>query len=142
VVTPPPQPEPSGPSAADIAKAEAAKLANTPRIVNVVCEFGLKEAKFTFAGGGKTLFQDSEKGKKKKSGFLGLKGNYEGSFNHTLTVPPGVTTISVHVESKDGSTDLTNTAHMPTAAGFVPTLSVAVDNDHLTLTWKGGPGGI
>ncbi len=134
VVTPQPKPEPAAPSPADIAKAEAAKLASAPRIINVVCNFTMKEAKFTFVGGGKTLYQENEKGKKKKSGFLRLKGNYEGSFSHTLTVPAGVTAISVHVESKDGSLDVTNTTKMPSVGGFVPTLSLQVDNDHLTLT--------
>ncbi len=142
VIAPQPAPGPTGPSPAEIAKEEAAKLASAPRIINVVCNFGLKEATITFCGGGKTLYKGTEKGKKKKSGFLGLKGNYEGSFNHTLTVPPGVAVISVHVESKDGSMDVTNTTKLPAAGGFVPTLSVQVDDDHLTLVWKGAAGAL
>jgi serine/threonine protein kinase len=139
---PPPQPVPAGPSPAEVAREEAAKLASTPRIINVVCSFGLKEATFTFTGGGKTLYQGTEKGKKKKAGFLGLKGNYEGAFNHTLTVPAGVAMIAVHVESKDGSMDVTNTTKLPAAGGFVPTLSVQVEDDHLTLNWKGAAGAL
>jgi serine/threonine-protein kinase len=142
VVVEPPKPVPSGPSPEEIAKAEAAKLAAAPRIVNVVCDFGLKEAKFTFSGGGKTLYVETLKGKKKKSGFLGIKGSYEGTFTHTLTVPAGVSTVTLHVESKDGSTDLTNTVKMPTSGGFIPTLSVQVDNEHLALSWKGTAGGL
>lgn len=140
VVVEPPQPVPSGPSPEDIAKAEAAKLATAPRIVNVVCNFGLKEAKFTFSGGGKTLYVETLKGKKKKSGFLGIKGSYEGTFTHTLTVPAGVPTVTLHVESKDGSTDVTSTIKMPPPGGFIPTLAVQVDNDHLALNWKGTAG--
>jgi serine/threonine protein kinase len=142
VVAPPPTPLPSTPSPADIAKAEAAKLANTPRIINVVCNFGLKEATFTFSAGGKTLYQETEKGKKKKAGFLGIKGSYEGTFSHTLTVPAGVSQVSLHVESKDGSTDLSNAINMPPPGGFVPTLAVQVDNDHLLLNWKGSSGAL
>jgi len=142
VVVTPPKPSPSTPSPEDIAKAEAAKLANNPRIINVACNFGLKEAKFTFSGGGKTLYQETEKGKKKKSGFLGIKGSYEGTFSHTLTVPAGVSQITLHVESKDGSTDLTSTIKMPPSGGFVPTLTVQVDNDHLSLIWKGSSGAL
>jgi hypothetical protein len=140
VVTPAPSPTPSAPSPADIAKAEQAKLANTPRIINIVCEFGLKEAIFTFSGGGKSLYQESVKGKKKKGGFLGIKGSYDGSFSHTLTVPPGVSQLSLHVESKDGSTDLSNAIKMPPLGGFVPTLTVQVDSDHLSLNWKSSSG--
>jgi hypothetical protein len=142
VVVEPPKPAPSVPSPEDIAKAEAAKLATAPRIVNVVCNFGLKEAKFTFSGGGKTLYQETQKGKKKKSGFLGIKGSYEGTFSHTLTVPAGVSQVTLHVESKDGSTDVTSTIKMPPPGGFVPTLAVQVDNDHLALNWKGSGGAL
>jgi len=142
VVVEPPKPAPSVPSPEDIAKAEAAKLANAPRIVNVVCNFGLKEATFTFSVGGKTLYQETQKAKKKKSGFLGIKGSYEGTFTHTLTVPAGVPTVTLHVESKDGSTDLTSTVKMPPPGGFVPTLAVQVDNDHLALNWKGSAGAL
>jgi hypothetical protein len=140
VVVEPPKPVPSGPTPEEIAKAEAAKLANSPRVVNVACDFGLKEAKFTFSGGGKTLYVETLKGKKKKSGFLGIKGSYEGTFSHTLTVPAGVPTVTLHVESKDGSTDVTSTIKMPPPGGFIPTLAVQVDNDHLTLNWKGTAG--
>ena len=142
VVTPPSAPEPSGPSPAEIARAEAARLAATaPRIINVTCTFTLKEATFIFSGGGKPLHQETEKGKKKKgSGFLGIKGSYEGSFSHTLTVPAGVTQLSVRVESKDGSMDVSNAIKMPAPGGFVPTLAMQVDNEHLTLVWKGPPG--
>ena len=140
VVAPPPQPVPSGPSPADIAKAEAAKLANTPRIINVVCNFGLKEATFIFSGGGKTIYQETIKGKKKKGGFLGIKGSFEGTFSHTLTVPAGVSQLTLHVESKDGSTDVTNAIKMPSVGGFVPTLSVQADSDHVALNWKSSSG--
>jgi hypothetical protein len=126
---------PSVPSPEDIAKAEAAKLANAPRIINVVCTFGMKEATFTFTGGGKTLYQETAKAKKKKSGFLGIKGSYEGNVSHTLTVPAGVPQITVHVESKDGSMDVSSAIKMP-PGGFVPTLAVDVENAQLLLSWK------
>lgn len=140
VVAPQPQPVPSTPSPADIAKAEAAKLATAPRIINVVGSFGMKEATFTFSAGGKTLYQDTVKGKKKKAGFLGMKGSYEGSFSHTLTVPPGVPQLTVHVQSRDGSMDVSSATKMPAAGGFIPTLSVQVESEQLLLSWKGGPG--
>jgi hypothetical protein len=139
VVAPQPKPVPSTPSPDDIAKAEAAKLASAPRIINVVGSFGLKEATFTFSAGGKTLYQDTVKGKKKKAGFLGMKGSYEGSFSHTLTVPPGVPQLTVHVESRDGSMDVSSAIKMPTTGGFIPTLSVQIESDQLLLSWKGGP---
>ena len=136
ITTPPPNPSPATPSPDDIAKAEAAKLAKAPRIVQVLCNYGLKEARFTFSSGGQTLFQETSKGKKKKEGFLGIKGTYEGSFSHTIIVPAGASEVSLHVESKDGATDLVKTIKLPAPGGFVPTLAVEADTDHLSLSWK------
>jgi hypothetical protein len=141
VATPAPAPAPPPPNAEAIAKAEAAKLANVPHIVNVDCNFGLKEATFTFSSGGKTIYEETFKGKKrKKEGFLGLKGSYQGSFSHTITVPAGASDVSLHVVAKEGA-DLSKTIKMPSPGGFIPTLTVDVDSEHLSLNWKGsGPG--
>jgi serine/threonine-protein kinase len=136
IAAPQPKPAPAAPSPEAIAKAEAARLASIPRIVQVSCNYGLKEATFTFSTGGQSLFEETLKGKKKKGGFLGIKGSYEGTFSHTITVPAGAAQVSVHVVSKDG-TDLTQTIKMPTPGGFVPTLAVQVDSDHMSLNWKG-----
>jgi len=140
VATPAPAPAPPPPNPEAIAKAEAAKFANVPHIVQVDCNFGLKEATFTFSSGGKTIFEDTFKGKKtKKEGFLGLKGSYQGSFSHTITVPAGASDVSLHVVAKDGI-DLSKTTKMPPPGGFIPTLIVKVDSE-ISLTWKGsGPG--
>ncbi len=137
VVTPPPSPSPSTPSPEEIAKAEAARLANIPRIIQVLCNYGLKEATLVFSGGGNTLFEETLKGKKKKGGFLGIKGSYQGTFTHTITVPAGVSEVSVRVLAKDGATDLTKAIKMPPPGGFVPTLTVEVDSDHMALNWQG-----
>jgi len=132
-----PKPSPSTPSPEDIAKAEAAKLANIPRVVQVLCNYSLKEATFTFSSGGQTLFSETLKAKKKKGGFLGIKGSYEGTSTHTITVPAGASEVSIHVVAKDGATDLSKAIKMPPRGGFVPTLAVEVDSDHLSLNWKG-----
>ncbi len=135
-VTPSPNPSPPTPSPEEIAKAEAAKIANIPRIVQVLCDYGLKEATFTFAGGGQILFEETLKGKKKKGGFLGIKESYQGTFTHTITVPAGAPEVSIHVVAKDGALDLHKAIKMPPAGGFVPTLAVEVDNDRLSLNWQ------
>jgi hypothetical protein len=129
-VPPPPSPE-------EIAKAEAARLAALPRIVQVACNYGLKEATLVFSAGGKALFQETLKGKKVKGGFLGIKGSYQGTFTHTVTVPGGMSEISVHVLARDGATDMTKAIKLPPPGGFIPTLNVDVDNETLTLNWKG-----
>ena len=139
IATPSPNPSPATPSPEDIAKAEAAKLAKAPRVVQVLCNYGLKEARYTFSSGGQTLFEETLKGKKKKEGFLGIKGIYEGTFSRAITLPAGASEVSIHVESKDGATDLVKTIKLPAPGGFVPTLAVEADTDHLSLSWKSSP---
>jgi hypothetical protein len=136
VITPPPQPAPPTPSPAELARAEAAKFANIPRIVKVSCSYGFKEATFTFSSGGQTLFKETLKGKRKKGDFLGIKGTYQGSFSHTITVPAGVSQVSIHVLAKNGATDLSKDIKMPPPGGFVPTLAVETDSDHLSANWQ------
>jgi hypothetical protein len=137
---PAPAPAPPTPSPEDIAKAEAARLAKIPRIVKVLCNFGLKEATIVFSAGGTTLFEEPLKGKKGKGGFLGIKGSYQGTFSQTITVPGGVSEVSVRVVSKDGATDRNQAIKMPPPGGFVPTLAVAVDSDHISLNWQNSSG--
>jgi serine/threonine-protein kinase len=139
VVTPPPQPLPATPSPEAMAKAEAAKVASIPRIVQVSCNSGLKEATFTFSSGGQILLAESLKGKKKKEGFLGIKGSYQGSFSHTITVPAGASQVSVRVVARDGATDVSKTINLPPPGGFVPTLAVEADNEHVSLNWQSSP---
>jgi hypothetical protein len=102
----------------------------------VLFNFGFKEATLTFFTGGQTIFEQTFKGKKQKGGFLGLKGSYQGSFKNTVTVPAGVSEVSIHVVSKDGDYDAVQTIKMPVPGGFVPTLAVQADSDHLTLNWQ------
>jgi serine/threonine-protein kinase len=136
-VTPPPRPSAPTPGPPTITRAETPKVTNIPRIVQVVCDYGFKEATFTFSSGGQTLFEGTLKGKKRKGGFLGIKGSYEGTFSHTITVPAGAGEVSVRVVAKEGAEDLRKTIKMPPPGGFVPTLAVEVDSDNLSLMWKG-----
>jgi hypothetical protein len=106
----------------------------------VVCNYGLKEATFTFSSGSQALYAETSKGKKKKGGFLGIKGSFEGTFSHTITVPAGAAEVSLHVVSRDGATDLSKTIKMPPPGGFVPTLTVEIDSEHLSLSWKSSAG--
>ena len=136
-VTPSPNPAPATPSAEEIATAEYARLASTPRVVQVLCNFDLKEAAFTFSASGQTLFEETLKGKRKKEGFLGIKGSYQGTLSRTITIPAGAEDVSIHVSTKEGAKGMDKAIKMPPPGGFVPTLNVQVDADHLSLNWKG-----
>ena len=145
---PPPQPvaavpapvaTPPAPTAEEIARENAAKLASQPRVVQVHCSTDLKEATYTIVAGGQTLFQTTLKGKK-RGGFLGIKGAYEAAFSRTVTVPGGVPEVSVRVITKDGATDLSRAIPMPAPGGFVPTLSVGVEGNKVSLAWEGSSG--
>jgi hypothetical protein len=124
------------PSPEEIARTEAAKTASTPRVVQVVCSFEFKEATFTIFGGGQNLFEQTLKAKRKKAGFLGIKGSYEGNFTQPLNVPAGAQELSVRVVAKDGAMDMSKVIKMPPPGGFVPTLNVEVDGEQLSVSWK------
>jgi len=140
VVTPVAKPAPPTPTPEEIAKAEAARLAKIPRIVQILCNYAFKEATFTFSAGSQPLFQEALKGKKVKGGFLGIKGSYQGTFSHPITVPAGTSQVSVNIIVRDGSKSLTKVIKMPPPGGFIPTLAVDADNDHISLGWKGSAG--
>jgi serine/threonine protein kinase len=132
---PPTYPAVAAPGTEDVAKTQAAKFAGIPHVIQVHCHYDLKEASYTFSGGGQTLFQGSFKGKR-KGGFFGIKGAYEGSFSRTITIPAGVAEISVRVVTKDGSTDLNRVTALMGPGGFVPTLNVQVTEDKIAATWQ------
>ena len=139
IVVPPPQPETPTPSPEEIAKANAAKLENVPRVVQVHCNYDLKEATYTFSAGGQALFQGTFKAKK-KGGFLGIKGAFEGTFSQAITVPAGAREVSVRVVTKDKGMDLHKAIPMPPPGGFVPILKVGIVNSQLILTWQNSSG--
>jgi hypothetical protein len=134
-VLPLPQPITPAPNAEETSRTPASKVPNVARVVQVQCQHDLKEATFTFSGSGQAFFQDNFKGKK-KGGFLGIKGAYEGTFGRTITVPAGVAEISLHVISKDGSTNLTKVVPMAPPGGFVPTLKVDIADNKIAMTWQ------
>jgi hypothetical protein len=134
-VLPPPKPVTPPPGAEAAAKPEAPKFSNVPRIVQIHCNFDLKEATYTVSGGGQTLFQGSFKGKK-KGGFLGIKGAFEGAFSRTVTVPAGAAQVTLHVVSKDGAVDLSKAIKMVPPGGFVPTLEIDVEEDQIQMSWQ------
>jgi hypothetical protein len=80
--------------------------------------------------------EEPVKGAKKKGGFLGIKGSYQGTFSRTITVPAGASLVTIHVSAKEGATDLSKDIKMPAPGGFVPTLAVEVDREHLSLNWQ------
>jgi serine/threonine protein kinase len=134
-VLPPPQPVTTLPSVDVISKPAAPNLSNVPRIVQIQCSYSLKEATYIVSGGGQTLFRGIFKGKK-KGGFLGIKGAYEGTFSRTVTVPAGVAEVSFHVVGKDGAIDLKKAVQMVPPGTFVPTLEVEVDDDQINVKWQ------
>ena len=44
--------------------------------------------------------------------------------------------ISLHVLSKDGSTNVTKVVPMAPPGGFVPTLKVEIEDNKIAMTWQ------
>lgn len=134
-VLPPPKPVTPPLGGEGVAKPEVPKITIVPRILQVHCDYSLKEATYTISAGGQTLFQGLFKGKK-RGGFLGIKGAFEGTFSRTVTVPAGVSQVTLHVVSKDGAVDLSKAIQMLPPGGFVPTLEIDVEEDQIQMSWQ------
>ena len=75
--------------------------------------------------------------KGKKSGkFLGLKHRFSGAYSRPVKIPPGVHMLSVHVESPDKSTYITQPIAMIAPNGKELSLHITVASDKLDFSWK------
>jgi len=122
------------PASGTLSTAAGKPVASASRI-QFLCRHELKEGKLTVTAGGQEILQAPLKGKK-KGGFIGIKGGYEGFLSRSLTVPPGARDLAVHVSSSDGAIDLSQPISLPPPAGSSPVLEVIVKRDGIQLNWR------
>lgn len=126
---------------ANPAKPESAKPQPTKSSTNIaatkiqlLCKFELQDAILTVSNDTGVLLKQDLKGKK-KSGFLHIKGGYGGTFSQALSLPAGTNSISVHVQSSDGSVDLTRKTAVPQSSNNAGALHVTITEDKVILHW-------
>jgi hypothetical protein len=146
-----PTPDQPPPPAATTAVARTTKAAGTlpsatkpvvsetrvSRVVQLVWEHDLKEARLTLRSGTQVVYEGSLKGKK-KGGFLRGKG-YATTASRPITIPAGARQLSVRVRAPDGSLDLSDEVSALAPAHSSAALHVAVGGGHLTAGWQTTP---
>jgi len=142
--TPSPAPSPAPASESTLKESSGTAPAAAPpapkptsgsRAIQLYCRHDLKEGTLTIASGNQTLATIGFKGKKKR-GFLGIKGGYEGMLSRSIKLPAGAPDLTVRVVSGDGSIDLSKTTPTPAASGPAPSLQILVDGNKLTASWQ------
>lgn len=98
------------------------------------CEYQIEEATLRVSTDGRVLLREVLKGRKQGK-LLGLKRSYLGTFSRLLKIPSSAKKLTVHVESEDGSVDLTKSISATPPAGNSPTLHVVVKPKQMVLRW-------
>ena len=88
----------------------------------------------TVSGSGHELLSADLKGKR-QGRLLGLKHRFSGVFSHPLKIPTDVHSLTVHVESSSGSTNLTKTIAVLAPDGKEHTLHIFATSGSLQLSW-------
>ena len=105
-----------------------------PTKIQLLCKFELQDATLTVSNDTGVLLKQDLKGKK-KSGFLHIKGGYGGSFSQPFNLPAETNSISVHVQSSDGSVDLTRKTAVPQSSKNAGALQVTITENKVILHW-------
>jgi hypothetical protein len=116
---------------------QAASAVVTPKLVQLFCEYRLKEGTISVSSGPQLILEGKLRGKK-TGGFLGIKGGHLGAYSHPINVPPDAHQLTVRVISSDGSVDLTGTIAASPPPGASPTLHIIVAPPQLKLDWQAG----
>jgi hypothetical protein len=104
------------------------------RVVQLVWEHDLKEARLSLRSGTQVIYEGSSKGRK-KGGLLRGKG-YATTASRPITIPAGARQLSVRVRAPDGSLDLSDQVSALAPLHPSATLHVAVKDGRLVAGWQ------
>jgi len=104
------------------------------RVVQLVWEHDLKEARLSLRSGTQVIYEGSSKGRK-KGGLLRGKG-YATTASRPITIPAGARQLSIRVRAPDGSLDLSDQVSALAPAHPSAALHVAVKDGRLVAGWQ------
>lgn len=104
------------------------------RVVQLVWEHDLKEARLSLRSGTQVIYEGSSKGRK-KGGLLRGKG-YAVTASRPITIPAGARQLSVRVRALDGSLDLSDQVSALAPLHPSAALHVAVKDGRLVAGWQ------
>jgi eukaryotic-like serine/threonine-protein kinase len=114
---------------------EVAQAPAKPQIkIRIDCQYELEEATLSLSAEGRSVFRTLLKGRKAGKLF-GLRHGYKGTFIKPIDIPAGLSNLTVHIESGDGSINLTRSITLAAANGKTPVLHVNASSKELELNW-------
>jgi eukaryotic-like serine/threonine-protein kinase len=131
--TPPITETPQAPAPADATP--AAPAAPAVSTVHLNCQYAFEEAKLSISANGRTILRQDLKGRRQGK-LLGLKRGYSGTFSGDLKVPVTARSLSVHIESEDGSVNLTQSISKAAPGANTPILHVTANRKQMQLSWE------
>ncbi len=108
------------------------------QVVELMCRHDLKEGMLTVSSGRRIIWEGELKGRK-RGGFLGIRGAYEGLLKRPVTIPGKADQLAVHVVAPDGI-DLKGSIAAAPPSGPGATLRIAISAGQLTVGWQTSTG--
>jgi len=103
------------------------------QLVRLVCSHDLRAGTLVISGGGKVLFTDELRGRRK--GLLSLGRGFEGRSSDVVLVPGLKTELEVRVISPDAGLDLAQPVPVQSKLGETRTLHATIKDQHLSVSW-------
>jgi eukaryotic-like serine/threonine-protein kinase len=129
---PPPAPvEKAKPVQPKPAPASRAPVMNA---VQFRCRYELEEGTLSLSADDRIVFREALKGRRKGK-ILGLGRSYTGTLSRPFNVPSGTRTLTVHVETEDGSINLTRSISAAAITGKQPALHANINSKRIELSW-------
>ncbi len=125
--------EPPKPAETKAAPASAPPAASSTTI-RFNCHYQFEQALLVLAADGQSLLTANLQGRREGK-LLGLRHSYRGTFLRPIKIPAGARNLTVHLQSADGSVNLTGAIAVARSNGTIPTLHVYASSNDLKLSW-------
>jgi hypothetical protein len=122
------------PKPAETAAVPAPPPAASPTTIRFECHYTFEQAQLVIAADGQSLLTANLRGRREGK-LLGLRHGYTGTFLRPIKIPAAARNLTVHLQSADGSVNLTQAIAVARSNGTIPTLHVYASSENLKLSW-------
>ncbi len=103
-------------------------------VIRLDCHYEFSEAQLVLAAEGQNLLTANLQGRREGK-FLGLRHGFSGTYVRPIKIPASTRSLTVHLQSADGSINLTGAIAAAHASETIPTLHVYASSKGLKLSW-------
>jgi serine/threonine protein kinase len=122
------------PKPAETAATPAPQPAASSTTIRFNCHYQFEQAQLVLTADDQNLLTANLQGRREGK-LLGLRHSYVGTFLRPIKIPAGARNLTVHLQSADGSVNLTGTIAVARSNGTIPTLHVYASSNDLKLSW-------